>query len=341
MQASTGVFRGEVTERVTEKPREISQIKRNGLASPAPSWRGKHLGVQNNTQGIPQFIPQPMGLGQPPVALNAPLTPRFPATSESSVKEVGGIATHGRYTASDAENSPSENRDLPEIDGDAAMRQIMQMSPQELQEAQREVAAMFKPKNLEFLKKMAIKKHGHKAPKDSSIEGENVKTETLNTVKIGGSVTNRSVSFQNIDDISTHDEQLLTSDDSAGDHKSERNLIIKERDSFSRTNVILKENLKKTSSKKPSLSSRKLVRSARDRFDLQGRKVLHRESSISDISSALLENSLFKSWNLLQSDVQSIAAYCVCTMLEVGFAVEHVPQDGTNISFNKDLNCSV
>lgn len=49
------------------------------------------------------------------------------------------------------------NDERSTIDSDASMKQIMQMSPEELQAAQREIAAMFKPENLAYLQKMATK----------------------------------------------------------------------------------------------------------------------------------------------------------------------------------------
>jgi hypothetical protein len=80
---------------------------------------------------------------------------------------------------------------------------------------------------------------------------------------------------------------------------------------------------------KPILSSRKLMRSQTDRFDLKGRKVIQREACTTEVAAALGEHSLFGSWSLSKSDIDSIAAMCVDSMLEVDFAGEHKPLDGT------------
>jgi hypothetical protein len=71
------------------------------------------------------------------------------------------------------------------------------------------------------------------------------------------------------------------------------------------------------------------MRSSRDRFDLKGCKVIKRESCIADVAAALEETSMFKSWCLSNDDVMSIAAVTVDSLLTVGFAVEHIPLDGT------------
>lgn len=77
------------------------------------------------------------------------------------------------------------------------------------------------------------------------------------------------------------------------------------------------------------LSTRKLVRSQTDRFDLRGRKVIQREPCIAEVASALGEHSLFGSWSLSQSSIESIATMCVDSILAANFAVEHRPLDGT------------
>ena len=117
-------------ERVVERPREISQIKKNGLASPAPMWRGKSLGVQG-------------------VASNPRPPPNISQHQSSSKPQF-------QTSYNDADNGMGR----PQTGTDTVMEQISQMSPDELQAAQREIAAMFKPKNLDFLKKMALKKSG-------------------------------------------------------------------------------------------------------------------------------------------------------------------------------------
>ena len=76
------------------------------------------------------------------------------------------------------------------------------------------------------------------------------------------------------------------------------------------------------------LSSRPLMRSSKDRFDLKGRKVVQRQSSITDIEAALKENSMFHDWKLSNSAYNSIATVCVDNMLNAGFAVEHTPLQG-------------
>jgi hypothetical protein len=76
------------------------------------------------------------------------------------------------------------------------------------------------------------------------------------------------------------------------------------------------------------LSSRPLMRSSKDRFDLKGRKVVQRQSSITDIEAALKENSMFQDWKLSNSAYTSIATVCVDSMLNAGFAVEHTPLQG-------------
>ena len=78
--------------------------------------------------------------------------------------------------------SDSNDADLPKIDNDAAMKQIMQMSPLELQEAQREITAMFKPKNLEFLQKMAAKKFGNMAMQETKDNNLEIKESALKSI---------------------------------------------------------------------------------------------------------------------------------------------------------------
>lgn len=87
---------------------------------------------------------------------------------------------------------------------------------------------------------------------------------------------------------------------------------------------------KKRTASKPSQPSRSLMRSSMDRFDLRGSKVINRDCCVEHIAVALEENSLFKGWNLADSDslTHSIAVRVVDTMLSVDFAVEHTPLDG-------------
>ena len=87
---------------------------------------------------------------------------------------------------------------------------------------------------------------------------------------------------------------------------------------------------KKRTASKPSQPSRSLMRSSMDRFDLRGSKVVNRDCCVEDIAVALEENSLFKGWNLADSDsvTHSIALHMVDTMLSIDFAVEHTPLDG-------------
>ena len=58
--------------------------------------------------------------------------------------------------------------------------------------------------------------------------------------------------------------------------------------------------------------------------------MINRDCCVEDIAVALEENSLFKGWNLDDSDsvTHSIAVRVVDTMLSVDFAVEHTPLDG-------------
>lgn len=114
------VFIGEVIERAVETPREMSFTKRIGVASPLPTWRGKSLGAQISSMN-PTFTS---------VASQIPVSDKPLVLS---------------------------NDERSTIDSDASMKQIMQMSPEELQAAQREIAAMFKPENLAYLQKMATK----------------------------------------------------------------------------------------------------------------------------------------------------------------------------------------
>jgi hypothetical protein len=50
---------------------------------------------------------------------------------------------------------------------------------------------------------------------------------------------------------------------------------------------------------------------------------------MADVAAALEETLMFKSWCLSNDDMTSIAAVTVDSLLTVGFAVEHVPLDGT------------
>ena len=116
------VFIGEVVERAVETPREISLTKKIGIASPLPTWRGRSLGAQAS-----------------------PINPTFASvTSHIPVIDRPPVLRN-------------DEKSVIDYDNDASMKQIMQMSPEELQAAQREIAAMFKPENLAYLQKMATK----------------------------------------------------------------------------------------------------------------------------------------------------------------------------------------
>lgn len=81
------------------------------------------------------------------------------------------------------------------------------------------------------------------------------------------------------------------------------------------------------------LSSRPLMRSSKDRFDLRGCKVIQKQSCITDVAAALQENTMFLEWKLSSSAFTSIATICVDSMLDAGFAVEHVPVHGEQVTY--------
>ena len=110
---------------VDAPPREIIRASKIGLASPLPTWRGRSLAAQgsSNNPTFSSAVSETTGSVKPP-----------PFLSKSS-------GEHERAA----------------VDSDASMKQIMQMSPEELQAAQNEIAAMFKPENLAYLQKMATK----------------------------------------------------------------------------------------------------------------------------------------------------------------------------------------
>jgi RPAP1-like, N-terminal len=139
MKAS--VFIGEVTERIAEKPREMTAMKKVNLSSPAPNWKGKSLGSHAISQR-PEF----------PIA-DAGLLPRAPSLPGSG---------------------EMQNNLMPGVDVDENTKKIQQMSKNDLQEAQNEIAAMFKPENLAFLQKMAMKGKKEKVGTDTSIPTNNV-----------------------------------------------------------------------------------------------------------------------------------------------------------------------
>lgn len=82
------------------------------------------------------------------------------------------------------------------------------------------------------------------------------------------------------------------------------------------------------------LSSRPLMRSSKDRFDLRGCKVVQKQSCITDVAAALQENTMFLDWKLPSSAFTSIATICVDSMLDAGFAVEHIPVHGEPVTDN-------
>lgn len=178
------IFKGGVTERIIEQPKEISQIKRNGLPSPAPTWRGKSLASQAS-QGSKTLIPKPT-YSKSTEQLSSPSLSTNNASNVNSINNVNMINM--------------------EIDNDASMRLIMSMSPQELLEAQRELTATFKPKNLEFLKKMAAKKNSsgviginkdamnNHSSRISTVDDSNTASSLLNSVKTANKNANDVVS---------------------------------------------------------------------------------------------------------------------------------------------------
>lgn len=326
MQFNPSVFKGEVVERVVERPREISQIKQNGLASPAPTWRGKSLGAACNPRSPPT------------VSQQQPLKPPFPESN----------------------NNADDNIGQPQTDTDPVMKQILQMSPDEVQAAQREIAAMFKPKNLEFLKKMALKKSAT-AMNDRDMNCE------LQPPQIKQSVTptNPSSSSANIDvqvkGCMPLFDTALTILFTCEKYQLIMSQIIRDRSHLNILQVFhlfhcyrtinfsilahvfdvnfislyvqlalqpASRSSSGTTMTKSTGTVRKLMRSSTDRFDLRGCKVVQKESSIIEISAALQDNSLFKGWSLLKDETDVIARSIVEIMLDVGFAVEHMPLDG-------------
>lgn len=134
MKAS--VFIGEVTERIVEKPREMAEMKKVNLSSPAPNWKGKSLGCHAISQR-PEF----------------PIADAYPLSQAPSLPQSSAIVDNL----------------MPELDFDESTKKIQQMSKDELREAQNEITAMFKPENLAFLQKMAMKGKKEKASIDPEI----------------------------------------------------------------------------------------------------------------------------------------------------------------------------
>jgi RPAP1-like, N-terminal len=134
MKAS--VFLGAVTERIAEKPREMTAMKNINLSSPTPNWKGKSLGCHSLSHR-PEFPTADAGL--------LPQAPSLPGSGEMP------------------------NNLMPEIDFDENTKKIQLMSRNDLQEAQNEIAAMFKPENLAFLQKMAMKGKKEKVGTEPSI----------------------------------------------------------------------------------------------------------------------------------------------------------------------------
>ena len=140
------VFIGEVIERAVETPREMSLTKKVGVASPLPTWHGRSLGAQVSS-----------------------MNPTF-----TSVASQIPVSEKPLVLSSDERST---------IDSDASMKQIMQMSQEELQAAQREIAAMFKPENLAYLQKMATK--GSSSCDDPKISGRRKLPECKASSQVG------------------------------------------------------------------------------------------------------------------------------------------------------------
>lgn len=138
MKAS--VFIGEVTERIAEKPREMTALKKGNLSSPTPNWKGKSLGCHAISH-----------------------KPEFPIADAGLLSQAPSLPQSGEIP----------NNLMPEIDYDESTRKIQQMSKSDLQEAQNEITAMFKPENLAFLQKMAMKGMKGKVGTDAPIPSIN------------------------------------------------------------------------------------------------------------------------------------------------------------------------
>lgn len=109
MKMKPSVFIGEVTERNAEKPRAMAAMKNINLSSPAPSWRGKSLGVHPVTQN-----------------------PTFPTTDTGMLSSVSSLPR----------NDENRSNLMTEKELDENTRKINQMSKHELQDAYNEVAAV-------------------------------------------------------------------------------------------------------------------------------------------------------------------------------------------------------
>jgi hypothetical protein len=296
---SSSVFKeGGVTERKVEKPQEISQIKKSGIASLPSSWRGKSLGSQR-----PSHV-----------------------SHNRDKNEI--LSTSIRESSNPTDTS--SNEEMQQI-SDTNMQQIMQMSPKELQEAEREIAAMFSSKNFDYLKKSSLQKLANVKMTDSknldSTRDGNKKNKNKNdglnmvtTVEELKGIQNKATKEQRASFAWAIDDSIETRTD---DRIDEIRIDDKQNGSImdpkEKKPVVLKEG------NKPVVSSRFLMRSSSDRFDLKGCKVIEKSSTIGDISDALTENVYLKKFNLSKERIHSIATICVEEMLDIGFAVQHIP----------------
>jgi hypothetical protein len=296
---SSSVFKeGGVTERKVEKPQEISQIKKSGIASLPSSWRGKSLGSQ-----------------------------RPPSASQNRDK-------NGNLSNSISESSnptdTSSNEEMQQI-SDSNMKQIMQMSPNELQEAEREIAAMFSSKNFDFLKKSSLQKLANvkndpdKEKMSSTRDGKkrlikNDGLEMVTTVEELQGIQNTATKEQRANFAWAIDDSMEARIDDRIDE-----IRIDDKQNDSGMDPKKKKPVALKAGNKPVVSSRFLMRSSSDRFDLKGCKVIEKSSTIDDISDAITENVYLKKFNLSKEKIHSIATVCVEEMLDIGFAVQHIP----------------
>lgn len=298
--SDSSVFKeGGVFEREVAKPKEISQIKRSGIASMPSSWRGKSLGSQRSI--CPSRIIQ------------------------KDIKV-------GEHISDSLKPADASYQEMQQIN-DSNLKQIMQMSPKELKEAEREIAAMFSPKNFDFLKKISLQKLATVNPTDSTDTNEDKGSNTrdrkdkyvqndglgmVTTIEELKGIQERATKKQRANFAWAIDDSIEANiDDTIIDNQNDSGI-----DQKKKKRVTLKLG------SKPVVSSRFLMRSSSDRFDLKGCKVIEKLSTVNEISDALTENVYLKKFLLSKENIHSIATAYVEEMLSVGFAVQHTPLDG-------------
>jgi hypothetical protein len=295
---NSSVFKeGGVTERKVEKPQEISQIKKSGIASLPSSWRGKSLGSQRPSH----------------------------ASQNRDKNEILSNSISESLNPTDT----SSNEEMQQI-SDTNMQQIMQMSPQELQEAERDIASMFSSKNFDFLKKSSLQKFGNvkmtdSKNLDSTRDGKKryIKNDGLDMV----TTVEELKGIQNEATKAQRANFAWAIDDSKETYTNDRidEIRIDDKQNGSMIDPKKKKPVALKAGNKPVVSSRFLMRSSSDRFDLKGCKVIEKSSTIDDISDALTENVCLKKFNLSKEKIHFIATACVEEMLDIGFAVQHIP----------------